>query len=239
MRNLCSLLAASLLFLSPALVIPLRGQQQPRSRAPPSVQVGVPEGRGGGGAGQQGDGQGRGREAGPPKPTPRNASGHVLIGGGRRTTRVCGSRRGVAPNPLGLKDVPFQPWAKAVLTDRETNELEPHTRCKPSGVPRQFLTPYGVEFVELPDLQRIFIFDIGGPHTYRTIYMDGRAHPESSDADLLRPLHRLVGRRHAGRRHRRLQRRLLDGPRAAAAHRAAAHAREVHAHRLRHAATTS
>ena len=31
------------------------------------------------------------------------------------------------------------------------------------------------------DLQRIFIFDIGGPHTYRTIYMDGRSHPESLD----------------------------------------------------------
>ncbi|HXH25058.1 MAG TPA: hypothetical protein VNI78_07405, partial [Vicinamibacterales bacterium] len=35
----------------------------------------------------------------------------------------------------------------------------------------------GVEFVELPELQRIYIFDIGGPHTYRTIYLDGRTHP--------------------------------------------------------------
>ena len=45
---------------------------------------------------------------------------------------------------------------------------------------RQFLTPYGVEFVELPELQRIYIFDIGGPHTYRTIYMDGRTHPTNA-----------------------------------------------------------
>jgi hypothetical protein len=44
-------------------------------------------------------------------------------------------------------------------------------------VTRPFLTPYGVEFVELQELQRIYIFDIGGPHTYRTIYMDGRTHP--------------------------------------------------------------
>jgi len=44
---------------------------------------------------------------------------------------------------------------------------------------RVFLTPYGVEFVELPELQRIYIFDIGGPHTYRTIYMDGRSHPRT------------------------------------------------------------
>ena len=75
------------------------------------------------------------------------------------------------------KEIPFQPWARAVLADRRLNELEPHTRCKPSGVTRPFLTPYGVEFVELPELQRIYIFDIGGPHTYRTIYMDGRSHP--------------------------------------------------------------
>jgi hypothetical protein len=75
------------------------------------------------------------------------------------------------------KTVPFQPWAKAVYDDRQKHELEPHTRCKPSGSAREFLTPYGVEFVELPEAQRVFIFDIGGPHTFRTIYMDGRSHP--------------------------------------------------------------
>jgi hypothetical protein len=36
-----------------------------------------------------------------------------------------------------------------------------------------------VEFVEMQDLKRIFIMDIGGPHTFRTIYMDGRAHPKN------------------------------------------------------------
>jgi hypothetical protein len=76
-----------------------------------------------------------------------------------------------------VASVPLQPWARAVLANRRTFQLEPHTRCKPSGGIRQFLTPYGVEFVELPELQRIYIFDIGGPHTYRTIYMDGRTHP--------------------------------------------------------------
>ena len=82
-----------------------------------------------------------------------------------------------------LKEIPFQPWARAVLADRTVNELEPHTRCKPSGVTRPFLTPYGVEFVELTELQRIYIFDIGGPHTYRTIYMDGRSHPANRAHD--------------------------------------------------------
>jgi hypothetical protein len=69
-------------------------------------------------------------------------------------------------------------WTRAVSNDRRRNELEPHTRCKPSGGPRQWLTPYGAEFLELPEQKVAYIFDIGGPHTYRTIYMDGRKHPE-------------------------------------------------------------
>jgi hypothetical protein len=76
-------------------------------------------------------------------------------------------------------EVPFHDWSRAVYEDRQEHELEPHARCKASGVSRQFLTPYGVEFVEVAELQRIYIFDVGGPHTYRTIYMDGRTHPAS------------------------------------------------------------
>jgi hypothetical protein len=29
----------------------------------------------------------------------------------------------------------------------------------------------------MPELQRIYIFDIGGPHTFRIIYTDGSPHP--------------------------------------------------------------
>ena len=82
------------------------------------------------------------------------------------------------PKPK-VSEVPFQPWAKALFDYRGPNQLEPHTRCKPSGGPRQFLTPYGVEFVDTQELQRLYIFDIGGPHTYRIIYMDGRQHPKN------------------------------------------------------------
>jgi hypothetical protein len=32
--------------------------------------------------------------------------------------------------------------------------------------------------VENPVEKRVFIFDIGGPHTFRTIFMDGRPHPK-------------------------------------------------------------
>jgi len=127
-------------------------------------------------------GQARGRAANakPSEPTPRTADGKVILGG------IVGGKQGVWTPRFGISDpiakletVPFQPWSKALYADRQKNELEPHARCKASGAARQFLTPYGVEFVDLPELQRMYIFDIGGPHTFRTIYMDGRSHPEN------------------------------------------------------------
>jgi hypothetical protein len=169
--------AAAALFLSPLLTEMIRGQEQQPQPQRPSVQVGVPEGRAGGAGGARQGGAGRGRQAGPAKPTPRGADGHVLLGGATPKEKGVWLPGAVVSNPLGLKDAPFQPWAKALLEDRKNNELEPHTRCKPSGVARQFLTPYGVEIVELRELERVYIFDIGGPHTYRTVYMDGRTHP--------------------------------------------------------------
>jgi len=133
-------------------------------------------------AAQQGGQAGGGarRPATPAAPAPRNAEGRVLLGSATTTQKglwlpVFGITDPIAP----AAQVPFQPWAKAIFADRQVHELEPHTRCKPSGVARQFLTPYGVEFVELPELQRLFIFDVGGPHTYRTVFMDGRGHPAS------------------------------------------------------------
>jgi hypothetical protein len=82
------------------------------------------------------------------------------------------------PGKLTISQVPFQTWARALYAFRAENQLEPHIRCKASGGPRMFLTPYGVEFLDLPDLQRIYIMDIGGPHTVRIIYMNIASHPK-------------------------------------------------------------
>jgi len=180
MRHLPLIAGAVLCVIAPLLA---QQPQDPAQPQRPGVQVGVPEGRQGGqGAARQG-GPGRGRQAGPALPAPRNASGRVLLGGATPKERngVWLPSGGGPVNQNNIKEVPFQPWARGVLADRDINQLEPHTRCKPSGVTRPFLTPYGVEFVELQELERIFIFDIGGPHTYRTIYLDGRTHPANLD----------------------------------------------------------
>jgi hypothetical protein len=113
-----------------------------------------------------------------PGPAPRNAEGRAVLGGDSIDDKgVWRPLFGITDPIAPLDEVPFKPWAAALYKARQTHELEPHARCKASGAARQFMTPYGVEFVEIPELERIYIFDIGGPHTFRTIYMDGRSHP--------------------------------------------------------------
>jgi hypothetical protein len=141
--------------------------------------------------------RGGGQRGGPPRPTPRWPDGRLNLGappGEKGIWAPAGivqlavnpnavNRAGAnthLPNNIKIEDVPFQPWARALHEAREAafESDEPHTRCKISGGPRQFITPYGVEFVDMPEIQRVYLFDIGGPHTYRTIYMDGRPHPK-------------------------------------------------------------
>src|SRR5688572_14729515 len=130
----------------------------------------------------------------PARPAPRFPDGRINLGPypgeiGLWLPFNGGSERLVNPNNIDaaaaaqypdrpkVSEVPFQPWARELYSYRRSNQLEPHTRCKPSAGPRQFLTPYGVEIVALPELQRIYIMDLGGPHTYRVIHLDGRTHP--------------------------------------------------------------
>jgi hypothetical protein len=170
MRSWILLLALATLVSAPHESI-LAQQQTP----PGSVQVGVPAGRGGAPAAPAPGGRG----GPPPAPAPRGSNGRVLLGGATPAVKgVWLPGAGGAQTSAAQGNEPqLLPWARAVLAHRRTFQLEPHTRCKPSGGIRQFLTPYGVEFVEFPELQQIYVFDIGGPHTYRTIYMDGRTHP--------------------------------------------------------------
>jgi hypothetical protein len=117
------------------------------------------------------------RVAGPQSLNPGAAGGAGAARGagpGGRAGRA-GGRGGAGAAPC--TPIPYMAWTLAVSDDRRQNELEPHTRCKPSGGPRQWLTPYGAEFLEMPEQKLAYVFDIGGPHTYRTIYMDGRTHP--------------------------------------------------------------
>ena len=190
MRHRLLLPLAVVTFLAPILVIPAHGEA-PRGAAPDGQGAqpnqgarggrGAPDGQGGRGVQGVGGVGGPGRGRGPAAPAPRRPDGRVLLGAATPAEKGIWLPGGGGAQRMFPDDsaIPMQEWTRAVLADRLRNQLEPHTRCKPSGFARQFLTPYGVEIVELPELQRIYIFDIGGPHTYRTIYMDGRSHPAS------------------------------------------------------------
>ena len=143
---------AALLFAAPQLPESLRAQgaQGVIGGVAPPDQGTPPAGRGDGrqgGRGGQGRGGGRGgrggRQAGPPPgPAPRNAEGRALLSAATPTTKGIWLPTIDIFSPLApVKDVPFMDWSRAVYNERQTNELEPHTRCKASGVSRQFSTP--------------------------------------------------------------------------------------------------
>lgn len=110
---------------------------------------------------------------------PRMSDGHVSLGSMPGQTGYWEIRPGGLRNQFPSDDeVPFKPWARAVYEYRQTSFgiNSPLVNCKPAGGPAFFNSP-GFEIVQVPDLQRIYILNIAGPHSWREVYMDGRAHP--------------------------------------------------------------
>ena len=80
------------------------------------------------------------------------------------------------------KVAPFRPWAKALYEYRQRNLLkdDPLASCLPPGGPRQFMTPFGLQIIDQPERQRIFVMSGGGNRNWRLIHLDGRA-PQADD----------------------------------------------------------
>ena len=108
--------------------------------------------------------------------------------GGEPLTTIPSNYEKVAGRPrpglVPLEQVPIQPWAKALLDARHERFLadEPYTRCKPSPAARAVQTAYGIELLNLPGTGRIYLFQTGGAHSFRTIYTDGRSHPAAIES---------------------------------------------------------
>jgi len=89
----------------------------------------------------------RGGAAGPVPPAPRWPDGTINLGAVPGQSGLWDGGEPLATNPrnyetvggrprpglIDLKDVPLQPWAKALLDERHARFLadEPYTRCKP------------------------------------------------------------------------------------------------------------
>src|SRR5439155_15462166 len=102
------------------------------------------------------------------------------------------------PTTAGLKTFPSSPGREHCSNTGEpiTTAIHPTHAASPTPTRGRLEPPYGFEIVEFRDIQRVIIFDIGGPQGFRTIYMDGRTHPRGPDLIPTYDGHsvRLVGR---------------------------------------------
>ncbi len=112
---------------------------------------------------------------------PPGSDGHWATGVGNLSEQPVEMEGAFLVNPDDLDKVaPFKPWSKALVQYRlaTLGKDDPHPRCMANGGPRQFHTPYGIDIVQDTERQRVVILSGGGPRSYRTIYMDGREHPD-------------------------------------------------------------
>ena len=94
----------------------------------------------------------------------------VWVGGGP----VGDIKEGLVPG----EQIVMKPEAEALMKKRMAAD-DPEARCLPTGVPR--VAPYPWRVVQTPSYGKathlFFLFE-GNIHSYRQIFMDGRAHPD-------------------------------------------------------------
>lgn len=119
----------------------------------------------------------------PQAATPRLADGSPNLGAASGDIGYWD--RGTGPMVGGANyppadQIPFKPWARALYDYRQQTlaKDDPHVRCAPPGGPRQFAVPFGLQIVQAPHMDRIFILSGGATRPWREVFTDGREHPE-------------------------------------------------------------
>jgi hypothetical protein len=117
-----------------------------------------------------------------PRPTPRLADGKPNLGLTPNSRGYWGGGDGplVQGANFPLKEIPFQPWAKALYDYRNETlaKDDPYPKCVPHGGPRQFAAANGFQILQMHDVQRVYILSGGAARTWRVIFLDGRPHPD-------------------------------------------------------------
>jgi hypothetical protein len=115
--------------------------------------------------------------------TPRLANGNPNLGAQEDGLGNWG--RGPGPMVAGAfypppEDVPFKPWSRALYDYRQATlaKDDPHVRCAPPGGPRQFAVPFGLQLVQVPHMNKIFIHSGGSTRPWREIHMGASSHPD-------------------------------------------------------------
>ncbi|MDG2176293.1 MAG: hypothetical protein P8M72_09230 [Gammaproteobacteria bacterium] len=115
--------------------------------------------------------------------TPRLANGNPNLGAQEDGLGNWG--RGPGPMVAGAfypppEEVPFKPWSRALYDYRQATlaKDDPHVRCAPPGGPRQFAVPFGLQLVQVPHMNKIFIHSGGSTRPWREIHMGSSSHPD-------------------------------------------------------------
>ncbi len=114
----------------------------------------------------------------PDAPAPKLPNGQpdfsgVWSGGGP----IGDIREGLMPG----EELILLPEAKAIMDARMSAD-DPEANCLPTGVPR--IAPYPWRIVQAPangEATHLYFLFEGNIHSFRQIFMDGRAHPEDPD----------------------------------------------------------
>jgi hypothetical protein len=107
-------------------------------------------------------------------PAPRSADGHPDLAG--IWMPPSGYVFNIA-NAMKPEDVPLQPWAAELYSQRRANESkeDPVGHCIPAGVPRADAVPYPWKILNSPGEMTILYEAV---HGYRQIFLDGRELPK-------------------------------------------------------------
>ncbi|MCU1337623.1 MAG: hypothetical protein JWO19_3204 [Bryobacterales bacterium] len=111
------------------------------------------------------------KPAAPSGPAPRHADGRIDISGLWRPADIFL----IEDIALGLRPgetIPLNAWSQEKMK-KQLSKDDPEANCLPTGVPRH--APYPWKFVESPPY--IYMLFEGNIHSFRQVYMDGRAHP--------------------------------------------------------------
>jgi hypothetical protein len=105
-------------------------------------------------------------------PAPRIADGHPDLSG----IWVAADAKYTVNVSADLKpgDVPFQPWAQALVAQRADGSHsgeDPYANCLPSGVPRVNATPQPWKVIQKPE---VFVILYESINTWRQVFFDGR-----------------------------------------------------------------
>jgi len=111
------------------------------------------------------------KQVAPAGPAPRHADGRIDFSGLWRPADIFL----IEDIALGLKPgetIPVNAWAQEKMK-KQLSKDDPEANCLPTGVPRH--APYPWKFVDAPPY--MYMLFEGNIHSYRQIFMDGRAHP--------------------------------------------------------------